>query len=212
MTPTPPERPHSPHGHPVPTLALYAALAVVLVGLTLPMAGSLLPEERTVSASARVDAPPPVVWNALARVANHPAWRSGVHRVEPLPGSASLRAGGRAPDRQRLSAGPGGAGTGTGALPEGWVEESRLGGRVRYRVQVAEPPVRLVLEVRQATPPYRGRRVLRLVPEDGGTRIVVGQRGGVENPLFRVAGRYLAADARDPAVFVRDLARRLARR
>lgn len=212
MTPSPPERPRSPHKHPLPTLALYAALAVVLVGLSLPMVGSLLPEERTVSASVRVDAPPAVVWSALARVEAHPAWRSGVHQVEPLPGSGPLRAGGRAPDRGRPPPGTGRAGERTGALPEGWVEVSRLGARVRYRVQVAERPARLVLEVRQAAPPYRGRRVLRLIPEDGRTRIAVGQRGGVENPLFRVADRYLAADARDPAVFVRDLARRLERR
>lgn len=210
MTPTPSGRPRSPHRQPLPTLAIYGLLAAALAGLVLPLAGSLLPETRTVSASARVEAGPAAVWATLARVEAYPDWRSGVDRVGPLPGTDRLRDG-------SPPAGPGAEPSGTrqpetGLPPEGWVEEGRLGPGVRYRVLAAEPPRRLALEVRQIAPPYRGRRVVRLIAEEAGTRIVVGQRGGVSNPVFRISDRYLAAEARDPQAFVRDLARRLGRR
>lgn len=200
VSPTPPDEPRSPHAYPLQVLGAYAAMALVLVGLAVPLAGSLLPETRTVTASGRVEASPGTVWTVLVRVGDYPGWREAVERILPAPGATE-------PPVAVPADGPGLA-----RPPAGWVEEDRTGSRVRYRVVRAEAPERLVLEVREAWPPYRGRRVVRLTGEDGGTRIFVGQRGSVESPLFRIADRYLASSSRDPGRLVRELAERIRRR
>lgn len=200
MSPLPPDEPHSPHAHPLPVLGAYAALVLLLVALALPLASALVPETRTRSASARVEASPRAVWSLLARVQDYPAWRPTVERVLPLTASA----------------GPARSVPGSDGEPErppaGWVEEDPLGSRLQLRVVEAAPPGRLVLRVREDWPSYRGRRVIRLEREPEGTRIFVGQRGSVENPVFRVADRYLAAEGRDPRVLVDELVDRLRRR
>jgi uncharacterized protein YndB with AHSA1/START domain len=117
-----------------------------------------------------------------------------------------------APDASRPPRDVPGVRPGRDRPPEGWVEEDRTGSRVRYRLLRADPPERLVLEVREEWPPYRGRRVVRLTGEDGGTRIFVGQRGSVESPLFRIADRYLSSASRDPGELVGALVERVRRR
>lgn len=200
MSPLPPDEPHSPHAHPLPVLGAYAALVLLLAALALPVASALLPETRTRSASARVEASQREVWSLLARVQDYPAWRPTVERVLPLaPSDGPVR---RVPGSDGEPERP----------PAGWVEEDPLGSRLRVRVVEAEPRRRLVLRVRENWPSYRGRRVIRLERERGGTRIFVGQRGSVGNPVFRVADRYLAAESREPRTLVDELVDRLRRR
>lgn len=200
MTPTASDEPHSPHAHPLAVLGVYVALALVFVGLTLPLADRLLPETRTVSASGLIAAGPRTVWSLLVRVEDYPSWRASVVRVEPLPGEEGP---------VRSSPGPGPV---LGRPPAGWVEVDRAGNRVRWRVIEAAPPERLALEVRAGWPPYRGRRVVRLSPEDGVTRVSVGQRGEAGNALFRFAGRYLSSPNRDPERLISALVERVAER
>lgn len=200
MTLTASDEPHSPHAHPLAVLGVYVALVLVLVGLTLPLADRLLPETRTVSASGRIAAGPRAVWTLLARVEDYPSWRASVVRVEPLPGKEGP---------VRSSRGPG---PGLQRPPAGWVEVDRAGNRVRWRVLEAEPPERLALEVRAGWPPYRGRRVVRLSPEDSLTRVAVGQRGGAGNALFRFAGAYFSSPNRDPDRLISALAERVGAR
>lgn len=197
MTPTAPDEPRSPHSRPLEVLGLYAVLAVLLLAFTLPLLARLLPETRTVSASGIVDASPRAAWTLLARVEDYPSWRETVVRIRPLPGREG-------PVRSVPGSEPG-----LRRPPPGWVEVDRSGNRVRWRVLAADPPERLALEVRQGWPPYRGRRVIRLLPEDGATRITVGQRGGVGNALFRFADPYFASPTREPARLISELADRL---
>ncbi len=200
MTPTPSDEPHSPHAHPLAVLGVYVVLALVLVGLTLPLADRLLPESRTVSASGLIAAGPRTVWTLLARVEDYPSWRASVVRVEPLPGEEGPvhSSPGPGPDLRRP--------------PAGWVEVDRAGNRIRWRVIEATPPERLALEVQAGWPPYRGRRVLRLSPEDGVTRVFVGQRGGAGNALFRFARPYFSNPNRDPGRLVAALIERVEER
>lgn len=197
MTPTASEQPHSPHSHPLPVLAVYAALLLVLVALTLPLADRLLPETRTVSSTGLIEADPRAVWTLLARVEDYPSWRKSVVRVRPLPGREGPVHSARGPE------------PGLRRPPAGWTEVDRHGGRVRWRVLEAEAPERLALEVTEGWPPYRGRRVIRLSPEDDVTRVSIGQRGEIGNALFRWAGPYFSSPNRDPARLISALADRI---
>lgn len=210
MTPTRSPAPRSPHAHPLPVLGLYAALLLVLVGLSIALVDGLLPETRTRTATVLVEASPRAAWSLLARVDRYPAWRERVERVAPLPGPTAPDS--TAPDPTGPPRSRSGPDPGLPIPPDGWVEEDRRGSRVRYRVVEADPPELLVLEVREGWPAYHGRRVVRLTPENGGTRIAVGERGSVAHPLSRVADRYLASAARDPRRLARELAERLRRR
>lgn len=202
MTLSASDEPHSPHAHPLAVLGVYVALALVFVGLTLPLADRLLPETRTVSASGLVPAESRTVWTLLARVEDYPSWRPSVVRVEPLPGEEG-------PVRSSPDSGSSDAGADLRRPPAGWVEVDRAGNRVRWQVIEAAPPERLALEVRAGWPPYRGRRVVRLSPEDGVTRVFVGQRGGAGNALFRFARPYFSNPSRDPGRLVSALVERV---
>jgi uncharacterized protein YndB with AHSA1/START domain len=68
-------------------------------------------------------------------------------------------------------------------------------GPVRMRVVVREPPSRLVVAIDDPELPFSGTWTYELAPRDGGTELVITERGSVPNPIIRL----MAAMFFDPA-------------
>ncbi len=68
-------------------------------------------------------------------------------------------------------------------------------GPMRMRVVERVPPTRMVVAIDDPELPFSGTWTYALVPVDGGTELVITERGAIDNPLVRV----MAAAFFDPA-------------
>jgi uncharacterized protein YndB with AHSA1/START domain len=127
------------------------------------------------SAGATIPAPPEEVFALLADPALITTWRTDVEAVEIL-GSAGT--------------GPAGAAGGSADAVAQWRETSRFGTLTMARVR-AEAPRVLALAITDTDQGFGGSWTYELEPVDGGTRVVVTERGEVANPLFRFTSRYV---------------------
>jgi hypothetical protein len=58
-------------------------------------------------------------------------------------------------------------------------------GPVRMRVASREPPTRLIVAIDDPELPFSGTWTYELAPVDGGTELVITERGSISNPLIR---------------------------
>ena len=137
---------------------LIAPVVLFAVGVVMYLLGLFRARSHTVRARARFASPPDTVWKIVADFERWAEWQPGLKRVELLPGVNGM----------------------TTLIAEGsW-------GEMPMRIEVAEPPRRLVTFLDGGT--YTGRWTwdLEAVPE-GGTIVTLTEEGEVRNPFFRTA-------------------------
>jgi uncharacterized protein YndB with AHSA1/START domain len=59
-------------------------------------------------------------------------------------------------------------------------------GPMRMRVVTREPPTRMVVAIDDPELPFSGTWTYELAPHDGGTELVITERGSVPNPIVRL--------------------------
>jgi uncharacterized protein YndB with AHSA1/START domain len=110
---------------------------------------------------------PEEVWDVISDTAGQPRWAIGVTKAE------------RDPDKNGH---------------EAW----RLSmGRNAFVLETvaSEPPVRLVKEIADVNGPFSGSWEYRIVPEDGGARVELTERGRIKNAVARGVLRYLMGES-----------------
>lgn len=142
---------------------LGAVGVVVLAVVIVVVVGMLLPQSHVASVSARYRAAPEAVWAALTDVRAFPSWRKEVTSVELLADRNGHRA---------------------------WREVGK-DGSVTYEAVESDPPKRLVGKIADEHLPYGGTWTYEIVPESGGSRLTITERGEIYNPLFRFMARFV---------------------
>ncbi|MFI5177769.1 MAG: SRPBCC family protein [Vicinamibacterales bacterium] len=134
-------------------------VVIALVGLVALVAliGMMLPRGHRASRTATLPAAPPVVFGVITDFARAPEWRRDVSRIEVVPDDGRGRV----------------------------VREHGRQGVVPYRVEVFEPPTRLVMRIDDPSLPYGGSWTYELRPAGTGTSLTITEEGEVYNPIFR---------------------------
>jgi uncharacterized protein YndB with AHSA1/START domain len=141
-------------------------LGVILAAMSL--AGRRLPEEHRAIVEADVPAHAERVWGLIADWSAYPQWVRGVSKVEPVGDAGEAGAGRK-----------GTAATGTSF-------RQRMGRQwVVVRVELAEPPRRLVQVIRDERGPFSGRWEFIIEPRGEGCRLLMTETGRVRSPVAR---------------------------
>jgi uncharacterized protein YndB with AHSA1/START domain len=154
--------------------------AVAGLAVVVTAIGAAIPRDHVAATSATVRAAPQDVWHAITDVAAFPQWRA-VAEVVVLD-SAS--------DRTR------------------WREVSKSGGLTFEQTEV-QPPQRLVTRIVDADAGFGGSWTYELSPtNDGGTRVLITERGFVTNLLFRFMTHFIFGYHGTQEAFLRALGRK----
>jgi hypothetical protein len=124
--------------------------------------GMALPVGHRAQRSVIVPRPPSDVFGAITDFARHPEWRADVRRVSV-------------------------DGAGTGAI----VREESGSDTLTFRVEVFEPPTRLVMRIVDDSLPFGGVWTYELRPTSAGTELTIIEDGEVYNPIFRFVSRFV---------------------
>jgi hypothetical protein len=134
---------------------------VVLVFLV----GALLPREHVAGSAVMIRQPRDTVWRTVRDLAAVPAWWREVASSQRSADSAGR---------------------------EVWEQKLKNGFTMRLIVTAETPPGRLLTTIdAPADAPFGGTWTYELTDVDGGTRVVVTERGYINNPLFRFMSRFL---------------------
>lgn len=158
--------------------ALIVLGAIAALALLVLVIGLMKPASHTASISVQLAAPPDTVWQVISNVPDVPSWFDQVKSVEPLPDHE-----GRPSFRENY----------------GGFEATTV-------LREATPLSRMVKEI-LPTGPFYGTWTWELSPEGTGTRLVITERGTVDNAFIR--GMMLFHDNEKT---LRDYAAALARR
>jgi len=163
------------------TLWILAAV-VGLIGLA-AIVGFLLPKGHRASRTVTLAAPPERVFAIVTDFGRYASWRSDVRRVT-VEGSGGL-----------------------GTL----VREENSSGTIPYRVDVFDPPSRLVMRIADPGLPFGGTWTYELSPSSEGTTLTLTEDGEVYNPLFRVMQKFFFSPYKTLDTFLANLARALSK-
>jgi uncharacterized protein YndB with AHSA1/START domain len=143
-------------------IVLIAVLAVVgLVALVLAI-GSLLPQGHVVARAARYHRPPEEVYAALVDFAKYPSWAPEITAVERLPDLNGNAV---------------------------WSHKGRF--TMPMEVVEAISPRRVQLRIADPELPFGGTWTYEIAAVEGGTELVVTERGRIGPPLFRFLSRFV---------------------
>ena len=151
-----------------------AVLVVVIVG-------ALLPRDHIAKVSARIAGAPDSVWRAIADVADHPNWRDGVKRIEPL-----------APIDGKPA----------------WREHS-TNDAILMVADHSDPPRRLVTRIADDKLPFGGTWEFVVAPAgDNMSDVAITEHGSVYNPAFRFMSRFVFGHTATMDAYLRSLGRK----
>ena len=158
---------------------------LIAVGVVALVAGIgwILPKAHTASRTAQYAAAPEAVFAAISDVGQYASWRSDVTSVDLLPSD------------------------------EGKVfRETGSDGQVTYRIEILEPPTRMVSRIADPSLPFGGSWTFEVAAAaGGGSSLTITEDGEVYNPIFRFISRFFMSPTAAIEAFQNDLARQLAR-
>lgn len=160
---------------------IYATIAIIAAAGTVLVIGMSLPQGHRASRTVTLPAPPATVFGVLSDFEKHPQWRSGVRRV-------SVEGDTRA-----------------GAL----VREESSDGTMPFRLEVFDPPRRMVMRIADPSLPFGGTWAFDLRPAAGRTELTITEDGEVYNPIFRFMARFVFGHHATIDQYLDDLTRRL---
>jgi uncharacterized protein YndB with AHSA1/START domain len=160
---------------------LIAGGALVAIIVLIVVVGALLPRDHVASVRARIAGTPDAVWQTITNVADHPAWRADVKRVEFLP-----------PIDGKMT----------------WREHSS-NDAILMVADRAAPPTHLVTRIADDKLPFGGTWDYTIAPSgDGGSIVTITERGSVYNPVFRFVSRFILGHTATMESYLRSLARK----
>jgi uncharacterized protein YndB with AHSA1/START domain len=159
---------------------LYSAAGLGVLVVIVLVVGWSLPVAHSASRSRTLRASPEEVFAVVSAFGRHAEWRSNVARVE--------------------AGGPGGVGQ--------LVREHGPTGEIPYRVEVLEPPRKLVTRIAGDGLPFGGTWTYAITATpDGGSTITITEDGEIYNPLFRFMARFVFGYHATMDRYLEDLAK-----
>jgi uncharacterized protein YndB with AHSA1/START domain len=162
-------------------LSAIASLAAIVV--LVAIVGLMLPQGHQASRTISLSAEPQAVFDVIADFLKYPQWRSDVKSV--------------------VMDGEGGKGT--------VIHEDGPDGLIPYRVEIYQPPTRLVLQISDSSLPFGGTWSYKLQQAPGGTELTLTEDGIIRNPIFRVMQKLFFSPYATMDTFLADLEKRLKR-
>lgn len=161
---------------------LYTLVGLVgIVGLV-AVIGLVLPKAHHASRTVTYAAPPATVFGVIADVEQYPAWRSDTSRVEVLADDGQGRR----------------------------FKEYGRHGALTYRIEVLEPPARMIARIADRSLPFGGAWTYELRETDsGGTELTITEDGEVYNPIFRFISHFFMSQTATIEAYQAALAVRL---
>jgi len=145
-------------------MKIVVAILAVLVGLValVFICGMLIPANHVASRSIHLDQPRDQVWLTVSDFEHYASWAPQV--------------------------------TGTKRLPDDnghpvWQLEGKWA--MPMALDEVETPRQLVTRIADPKLPFGGTWTWELAPENGGTRVIVTERGVIRSPIFRVLSRFV---------------------
>ncbi len=160
---------------------LWILAGLVAIAGGVVLAGLALPKGHRASRTVTLAAAPTVVFGAISDFARYPDWRADVKKIAV-------------------------EGAGIGAL----VREENSTGTIPYRVEVLQPPSRLVMRIADPNLPFGGTWTYELRAEGTGTSLTLTEEGEVYNPIFRVMQKLLFSPYKTIDTYLENLRRQVA--
>jgi Polyketide cyclase / dehydrase and lipid transport len=161
---------------------LYTIVGIVGLVVLVCIVGFLLPKQHEAYKSEVFRAAPPKVFEVISDFLKYPQWRTDVTSVDVTP-----------------------AANGQGPL----VTEHSKNGVIPYRIEVIEPPSKLVMRIADSSLPFGGTWTFEITPNDSGSDVTITERGEIYNPIFRVMGKIFMSPTASIETYLADLKRRL---
>jgi hypothetical protein len=154
-----------------------------LVGLVALLAaiGAMMPKEHTASRAVRFRPKAPELFATVSDFAKYPEWRTGVSRVDV-----------------------------EGALGPGVIiREHGANGTIPYRIEVFEPPSKIVTRIADPSLGFGGTWTFEVFQNDSGSELVLTENGEIYNPIFRVLGKFFFSPYETIDTYMADLKRKV---
>jgi hypothetical protein len=151
-----------------------------LIGLA-ALAGLMLPVGHTASNAVGVAVPPGRAFEVITDFTKYPEWRTGVRSV--------------------AVEGPAGVGM--------VIREDGPNGVIPLRVEIFEPPTRLVLRIADPSLPFGGTWTYHLLGSQMGTAVTITENGEIYNPIFRAMQKLFFSPRAAIDTYLADLKKRL---
>ena len=162
-------------------IALIALGLIAALIFLVASVGWMLPARHIAGGEAVYAVPRDSLFAVLTDVGRFPEWRSGMQRVERRPSAEGK---------------------------ERWLEVSG-DGEILYEVQESVAGRRLVTRIADPDLPFGGTWTYELHDTPGGTQLRITEAGGVYNPIFRFALRFVFGYQVTIDRFLKDLAARV---
>ena len=146
---------------------LIVVLMIAVPLLLIVIVGATLPEGHLVSRTAWIPQPPDRVW---AVITGPPDWRPNIRKYEELPRVNGARAW-RETDSH-----------GQTISYQGSEETLTLGGATIRR---------LTTRIADKNLPFGGTWTIDVAPQNGGSTVIITEKGEVYNPVFRFVSRFV---------------------
>jgi uncharacterized protein YndB with AHSA1/START domain len=145
-------------------IAVFILAALIVAALTIFLIGMILPEKHVAAKTYHFDADPVKVWNLITDFQGQTSWRPKLERVDRLPGQNGH---------------------------EVWREVEGRHRQLSFETVECSPPHILVRRIVDEGLPFGGSWTFEIVPETGGSRLTITERGEVRNAVFRFVSRFL---------------------
>ena len=154
-----------------------------LVGLVALAAaiGAMLPKGHTASRAVRFRPKPAELFAIVSDFAKYPEWRTGVTRVDVE--------------------GP--------AAPGTIIREHGANGTIPYRIEVFEPPSKILTRIADSSLAFGGTWTFEVFPNDSGSELVLTENGEIYNPIFRLLGKFFFSPYETIDTYMADLKKKL---
>jgi hypothetical protein len=162
-------------------LLLYILAGLIGIVAIVVVIGVMLPKEHTASRAVRFRPQPAALFGVVSDFAKYPEWRSGVTNVEVQ--------------------GP----VGVGAI----VREHGPNGDIPYRIEVFEPPSKIVMRIADTSLSFGGTWTLEVFQNDSGSELVITENGEVYNPIFRFLSKFFFSPSATIDTYMADLKKKL---
>jgi len=149
---------------------LYALSGLVALLLCVLIVGLFVSPEIEAAATIEIKAPPAKVWDLIGNLENLPKWSSEIASVKMLSENPKIY----------RAEGPAGS--------------------ADYEVIASEPPHRILTRMTASSFNVTGNYDLRVDPSGDGSRVRVGMKMHLGNPLFRTLSLFMDADAEEHKV------------
>lgn len=159
---------------------LIVFFALAAIVIVVAAIGALLPKGHRASRTATLEAAPAVVFGVITDFARAPEWRKDVTQVDVMD-------------------------DGRGRM----IREHGPQGVVPYRVEVFQPPSRLVMRIADPSLRYGGSWTYELRPDGAATSLTLTEDGEVYNPIFRFMQKVFFSPYASLDAYIEDLKKRL---